>query len=261
MILSQDVISRIKDYFNLNIYETKVWLALLGKGIASAGEVATISRVPRSRTYDVLESLEKKGFAIAKLGKPVKYIGIKPRIILEKIRNNIRKNAEERILNLSKIKESEEFEKLEQLYNSGISPIKRDNLSIALKGRANISSYLKEILKHTKKEVIIYTSVEYIKGRLKLFQKTLETLKNSNIKIKLALSGDIDSVRQIGDKLKIRVKKADIDAKFFVIDRKEILFYLSKDDSLEDTAIWINSDFFAEAFATLFEKALDRGEK
>ena len=27
------------------------------------GEIAEISRVPRSRTYDVLEGLEKKGFA------------------------------------------------------------------------------------------------------------------------------------------------------------------------------------------------------
>mgnify|MGYP001575302746 FL=1 len=84
MLVKTELVSKIKDYFDLNIYETKVWLALLGKGIASAGEVAEISRVPRSRTYDVLESLEKKGFAIVKLGKPVKYIGVKPKLILEK---------------------------------------------------------------------------------------------------------------------------------------------------------------------------------
>ena len=63
MLVKQDLINKIKDYFDLNIYETKVWIALLGKGIASAGEIAEISGVPRSRTYDVLESLEKQGFA------------------------------------------------------------------------------------------------------------------------------------------------------------------------------------------------------
>ena len=65
--MKQELINKIRDYFDLNVYETKVWLALLGKGIASAGEVAGISKVPRSRTYDVLETLEKKGFAIVKL--------------------------------------------------------------------------------------------------------------------------------------------------------------------------------------------------
>src|SRR3990167_760950 len=103
MLVKTELISRIKDYFDLNIYETKVWLALLGKGIASAGQVAELSRVPRSRTYDVLESLEKKGFAIVKLGKPVKYIGVKPNIVLEKLKNNVRKYADDRIVTLSNL--------------------------------------------------------------------------------------------------------------------------------------------------------------
>src|SRR3989338_9228646 len=100
MLVKQELISRIKDYFDLNIYETKVWLALLTKGIASAGEVAEISGVPRSRTYDVLEGLEKRGFAITKLGKPVKYIGVKPRAIIEKLKNNVKSDAEERVVGL-----------------------------------------------------------------------------------------------------------------------------------------------------------------
>ena len=86
MIVKQDMIGKIRDYFGLNLYEAKVWLALLRKGIASAGEVATISGIPRSRTYDVLESLEKRGFAMAKLEKPVKYVGVKPKMILEKMK-------------------------------------------------------------------------------------------------------------------------------------------------------------------------------
>ncbi|MBU2104543.1 MAG: hypothetical protein KKF67_02090, partial [Nanoarchaeota archaeon] len=142
MLINKELINKIKDYFDLNVYETKVWLALLGKGVASAGEIAEISGVPRSRTYDVLENLEKKGFAIVKLGKPVKYIGMKPKMVLEKLRNNIRKNAEERILSLSNIKETEEFSALENLYKSGSSPIKREELSISLKGKSNITNYL-----------------------------------------------------------------------------------------------------------------------
>ena len=86
MIVKQELVKKIKDYFDLNVYETKVWLALISKGVASAGEVASISGVPRSRAYDVLETLEKRGFALVKIGKPVKYMGVKPKIILEKLK-------------------------------------------------------------------------------------------------------------------------------------------------------------------------------
>ena len=61
--------------------------------------------------------------------------------------------------------------------------------------------------------------------------------------------------------LKLKIKKIDIDAKFFIIDRKEILFYISKDKNQDDVAVWINSEFFAQAFAALFDKAVgDEGK-
>lgn len=259
MLVKQELISRIKDYFDLNIYETKVWLALLGKGVASAGEIAEISRVPRSRTYDVLESLEKKGFAIIKLGKPVKYLGVKPHVILEKLKNNVRSDAEERIQTLGKIRSTEEFLKLEEIYKEGINPVKREDLSAAIRGRSNISNYLREILKNATKEMIICTNAEDLGSKIKLFQQTLEELNKKNIKIKIALSGDEKLIGKIEKSLGIRIKKIDVDSKFFIIDKKEILFYLSKNSDSNDTAIWLNSEFFAQAFAILFEKSVGGG--
>ena len=54
----------------------------------------------------------------------------------------------------------------------------------------------------------------------------------------------------------MNIKHISIDAKFFIIDKQEILFYLSKNSDKEDVAIWLNSEFFARAFAALFEKAV-----
>ena len=256
MLVKTDLVNRIKDYFDLNIYETKVWLALLAKGMASAGEIAEISRVPRSRTYDVLESLEKKGFAIIKLGKPVKYLGVKPNVILEKLKNNVRSDAEERIQVLGNIRQTEEFVKLEEIYKNGLSPIKPADLSAAIKGRANISNYLKEILQNARNEVIICTNAEDVSSKTKLFQQTLEHLNKGNIKAKIALSGDEKLIRKIEKDLGIKAKQIDVDSKFFIIDRKEMLFYLAKGNTMEDVAIWLNSEFFAQAFASLFDKAV-----
>jgi sugar-specific transcriptional regulator TrmB len=262
MILAQELINRIKDHFDLNLYETKVWLALLSKGVASVGEVASISRVPRSRTYDVLEGLEKKGFAIIRMGKPVKYLGVKPQIILERIKLDIRKTAEERVKDLGKIKDTDEFVKLEELYKQGINPIKREDISASLRGKSNISNFLKEIIKSAKKDVIICTNAEEIRSKAKLFTQTIEVLKKSNVKIKMALSGDEKLIKEIETRLQIKVKRMEIDAKFFIVDRREVLFYISKGgNESEDIAIWLNSDFFVESLTSLFEKAIGDKEK
>jgi len=255
MILKQELINKIKDYFDLNVYETKVWLALLSKGIASAGEISTMSGVPRSRTYDVLESLEKKGFAIEKLGKPVKYLGVKPQIILEKLKNNAKNHADQKIKELLKIKTTDEFTELEKLYRGGLSPVKREDVSASLRGKSNISNHLREILQNANKEVIVCTNASELASKFKLFQQTFSRLQKSGVKIKVALSGDEKLIKQLSEKLNMKIKKVDVDAKFFIVDRSEILFYLFKNPSQEDVAIWLNSDFFSEAFASLFEMA------
>jgi sugar-specific transcriptional regulator TrmB len=70
MIGSQEVLDALKN-IGLNLYERKIYLALLAKGVATAGVVSEIAKVPRSRSYDVLESLADKGFVVAQSSKPI----------------------------------------------------------------------------------------------------------------------------------------------------------------------------------------------
>lgn len=256
MLVRQELVGKIKDLFGLNVYETKVWLALLSVGIASAGKVATISGVPRSRTYDVLESLEKRGFALAKLDKPVKYLGVKPNVILEKLKNNVEKDAKDKILSLTKIKKTNEYEKINSLYNEGMSPIKKEDISASLKGKSNISNQLREILQNAKNEVIVCSSAEDMNSKLKIFSQTFKALKENKIKIIVALSGDEKLIKELEKKFEIKIKKIDIDTKVFVVDRKEILFYTSQNIKEDEAAIWLNSEFFAQAFASMLDITL-----
>lgn len=259
MMLAQNLVNRIKDHFELNLYETKVWLALLSKGVASVGEVAVVSGVPRSRTYDVLESLEKKGFAIIRMGKPVKYLGVKPYMIIERMKGDVRRSAEEKVNDLSKLKETEEFIKLDELYNEGLTPVKKEELSTSLRGKINISNFLKELIKNSEKEVIICAHVDDIISKTKLFAQILEPLKKTKVKIKMALSGDTRLIKELETKLALKIKETEINSRFFIIDRKELIFYLSRDrKDCDEVAVWLNSDFFAESFATLFERAIGR---
>jgi len=259
MIIKPELVKKIKDYFDLNIYETKVWLALLSKGIASAGDIAELSGVPRSRTYDVLESLEKQGFALGKIGKPTKYIAIKPQSILEKLKKNTIENANEKVKILDNLKETREYVELESLHNSSTSIIKREEISGAIKGRTAILSHARELLENAEKEIMVcMTALELIeKGRI--FNSLFEKLKNENITIKLAIKGTDEELKRVQERYKIKPIKTNLNSKFFIIDRKQILFTLTNTANEEDElAVWLNSEFFSSALASMFELSLRR---
>ena len=180
MIIRNELVKQIKEYFNLNIYETKVWIALLGKGVASAGEIAEISRVPRSRTYDVLESLEKRGFTLMKLGKPVKYIAVKPDLVIEKLKANTQKNAEEKIKTLLKLKETNEYSELEQLYNVGIQPVRHEEISGAIRGKFTIYSHIKELLENIGSDITLNKPKVKISSEEKLSEGFVTSVLNAS---------------------------------------------------------------------------------
>jgi sugar-specific transcriptional regulator TrmB len=255
MIIKPELVKKIKDYFNLNIYETKVWMALLGKGVASAGEIAETSGVPRSRTYDVLESLEKQGFAISKIGKPAKYIAVKPGIILEKLKNNMVREAEEKVKILSKLRESAEYTEIEGLYNTGIKPIRHEDLSGAVKGKSTIYNHIRELMENAKKEIIICTSARDFSEKVRLFTALIEKVRKHGIKVRIALSGNEQEIKKLSLKIKEKIKAVAINAKFFIIDQEQIVFMLSESAvAEEETAIWLNTAFFTNALVYLFNQ-------
>jgi sugar-specific transcriptional regulator TrmB len=261
MIIKPELVKRIKEYFNLNIYETKVWLALLSKGIASAGEVAELSGVPRSRTYDVLESLEKRGFAITKIGKPVKYISVKPTEVIEKIKSKAMLEAQDKIKSLASLKDTQEYIELEQLHNSGKSPIKSSEIAGSIRGRPNILSRIRELLENAKKEAMICTSVLDFEDKSRVISAALEKLNKNNIKIKLSLSGDPEKIKRINIKYGLKAKAIDSNARVFVADKKEVLFMVTPETSEEEIGVWLDSPFFTESLSNIIDSSMRNGKE
>lgn len=257
MIIKQELLRKIRDNFNLNIYETKVWLALLSKGIATAGEIAEISNVPRSRTYDVLESLERRGFAIEKIGKPVKFIAVKPETILEKLKNNFLREAEEKSGMLAELKKTDDYKQIELLYKQGIQPIKAEEISGALKGKHNIHSHLREIMSMASKNVILATDSSALKKEIKILKQVLENLKRKGVKVRIAVNGDTGEIKEITKEMKADVRKTDLNARFCIVDDNELMFMITPSDHESDTGIWIKSGYFASALSNLFDLVWD----
>lgn len=252
-----ELVKKIKGYFDLNIYETKVWLALLSKGISSAGEIAEISSVPRSRTYDVLESLEKRGFVIQKLGKPVKYIAVKPEIVIEKLKNNTVKSAEEKVSTLSNLKETKEYQELEELHKSGIEPIRNSELSTSIKGRSNLYLQMRSLIESAEKSVYITSSSYELTSKQKMFKDCFDKIKKRKIDIKIMIGDSEEEAKKISKKLGVEIKSRPIHARFVIADKRELIFTMRPNNVHEDFdyGVWINSPFFTNSLAYMFELA------
>ena len=257
MLAKPDLIKKLKVYFDLNIYETKVWIALLSKGISSAGEIAEISGVPRSRTYDVLESLEKRGFVIQKLGKPVKYIAVKPEIVIEKLKNNTTKYAEEKIKTLSNLKETTEYKELQELHKTGIEPIKNHELSTSIKGRSNLYIQMRAVMETAQRTIHLTSSAYELSSKLKMFKDTFTKLKKRNVDIKVMISDNEEEATKLSKKLGVEVKSKPINARFVIADKTELIFTIKPTNVHEDFdyGVWINSPFFTTSMAYMFDIA------
>ena len=259
MMIKQELVKKIKEHFDLNIYETKVWISLLSKGIASAGEIAQISSIPRSRTYDALESLEKRGFAITKIGMPVKYIAVKPTEVLEKMKSVTMQEAQEKVNGLSNLKTTSEYEELELLHKNGISPIKTHEITGSLKGRSNIVAKMRELIQNTEKELLILTTVSDFDNKSRVLIPSLEDALKKDIKVKVALSGNLDKIKKLISRLNIKINNANSESRMYVSDKKEIMFMITPENSDEEIAIWLNSPFFANAVSNLLNAHIKNG--
>ncbi|MFH1181818.1 MAG: helix-turn-helix domain-containing protein [Candidatus Woesearchaeota archaeon] len=255
MLLQNESLHQLKD-FGLNSYESKLWLALLSRGAATAGELSDIANVPRSRSYDVLESLEKKGFIMVKIGKPIRYMAVQPEHVIERVKKRIAEEADERIGVISKIQESALLDELNLLHNSGAKTIDPLELSGTIKGRKNIYSRLDIAAKQAEKEIIISTTADGLKRKSDIFKNTFRKAKSHGVKIKIiAPTEDLNSYGELASVAEIR--SSPIEGRYWIIDGEQVFFMLSKDvpNQAYDSAIWVTSPFFVSSFKALFDRA------
>ena len=260
MIVKDEFLSRLRKIFDLNLYEVKVWTALLSRGVSTAGELSNISDVPRSRTYDILETLEKKGFIVMKLGKPIKFIALKPSEVIERVKKNLVVDAQEKSKRLDKLKKEDILEELSGLFNEGIKFVEPADLSGSVKGRQNVYNHLDMMIRDAQSTITIVTTANGLNRKLEALMPVLERAKKRGVTIRIATQ-ITDENRSVAKQLS---KVAEIKhtpkmrARFAIVDSNQLLFMILDDDVVHpnyDVAIWLSTDFFAAAMEQLFEAA------
>ncbi len=258
MLMQKEVINQLKN-IGLNSYESKLWLALLTKGVASAGELSDIAGVPRSRSYDVLESLEKKGFIIMKIGKPIKYIAVQPDHVIENVRKRIVEDANLQEAFLTKIGASPLIEELKSVYKSGVSEIDPMDLTGSIKGRKNLYYHLEHMIKNAEKSVFILTTSTGVVRKKDAFKNAFRKARERKVKVRILANLSNEIMPQLEELEKFaELRNPTTSARFCVVDGREVVL-MPMDDHLTnpatDVGIWVKSKFFASTFEKMFDAA------
>jgi len=143
----------------LSPYEAMTYIALVAHGFGDAETIASTAGIPRTSSYKVLQSLQRKGFAIATSGRPVIYKPEPPSKMREIVESQIR----------------ETFEKLELLHEI-VGEKGEPQLIYTITGREKVLSKIGEMLDLSSSTFLISTPVfsEIRDGMSKKFQNAIQ---------------------------------------------------------------------------------------
>ena len=254
MIGSSELMDSLRG-IGLNLYERKLWVALLAKGTATAGELSGITNVPRSRTYDVLQTLAERGFVIVQTSKPLKYVAVPPLEALEKAKQRMMEKFKETEMKVEKLKSSEFINELNLIYKEGLKLVSPEDITGALKGKYSVLQQIDSMFKNASSTVNILTTPT---GLNELFENHINILKKLNekgVKIKIATRSDkscADAIKSLSGIAEIRNISQDelpLSGRFFIIDGQQTMLGLSDPElvhSTQDMMLWTKSKHVAK---------------
>ena len=262
MIIKEEFLSRLRKIFDLNLYEAKVWTALLSRGVSTAGELSNISDVPRSRTYDILESLEKKGFIVMKVGKPIKFVALKPEEVVDRVKRNLIVEAQEKSKRLEQLKSDDVLSELSSLFTSGVKFVEPSDLSGSIRGRQNVYNHLDMMVRSAEDSVTIVTTAEGLNRKMEALLPSLEKAKKRGVSIRFAAPINLDNVKVAKELSRVAEVRdtsgTGVKGRFAIIDSDQLMFMLLDDKTVHpnyDVAVWLSTEFFANSLKQVFDNS------
>ncbi len=255
-MIDEKLVEEARHVFGLNLYEARVWIALLGKGTATAGELSDLANVPRSRVYDILESLERKGFIIIKMGKPVSYIALPPDQVIENVKRKIMEEAKYKINRLEEYRTSDFLETLREIYDKGISVVELSEITGVVRGRRNLISHISHLIGKAKKEVIIAGKGKGFLKRLEAMMEAIREASDKGVEVKI-ITPVTTEAKGIASNLKKIAKliNKDVEGRFVVVDGKDVVMLTSEEEAhpVYEMGIWVKSPYLAESLKKLIK--------
>ncbi|MDO8628182.1 MAG: TrmB family transcriptional regulator sugar-binding domain-containing protein, partial [Nanoarchaeota archaeon] len=194
-----------------------------------------------------------------KLGKPIKYLAVEPKEVVERVKKYVAKQSAVRIKRLDELRGTDVLNELNTLHSTGIEFVEPSDLSGAIRGRHNLYTHLETMIKGATKSVSIMTTNKGILRKVDALKGEFEKLKKKGVKVRIAApvtKETMDANPDINKLTEVRNIKG-INARFVIVDGKELMFMVLDDEDVHptyDVGVWVNTPYFATAMEEMFNQ-------
>jgi len=239
----------------LTSYEIKTYSALLKTGQINASDLSQKSGVPYSKIYEVLGTLEEKGWIGSDDSRPTQYFAKSPATAIETTKQNLEAEF--------KKNESVIVKELTPLYEqSGTS--ERPDIWV-LSGVVNIASKILEMVDSCRNEVMVAIP-KVAEDLAKEALPKLRLLHDRGVDITILVSEDVNSetLKSLSRVANVKIKKG-LFGGGIISDKRYVVILLGEDlgtsSSAEAVAIWADhsglAGFAREYFEYLLKESKD----
>lgn len=181
----------------LTKYESVAYQFLLLSGPRTANQISRATSLPYSKIYDVLSSLERKGWVDVESGRPKRYHPKPPSEALEATRLRVEKALAENVDNI--------LGELQPLYSKRVVQERPDIWII--RGKFNILARIREMLYETERELMI-AAIPLPRSFYEMFIPELTHLQRLGVSSKIMVARSVSedlltNLRSLGE---VRVK-------------------------------------------------------
>jgi len=248
--MRENLIQDLKE-FGLSEYEAKAYLALTLHGPLPASSVSDFSKIPQSKIYEVLKSLNSKCLAEFWNGKPLKYKAIEPLFALRKM------------LNLKKMKIESLKEKTNNLIKE-LKPFKEDGFSSwSSKGKIACLEKASEMISKARKFGFAITSHF---SRYPTLDEAYVNALRRGVKIKMLGTSTLDKDIKaraswyLKHGAEIRILPLSTQITIGIVDDKEVCIRIDN-NSLDSDVVWSNNPALVNIFNTYFKELWLKAKK
>jgi len=211
---------RVLRELGLTVYESSVYLSLIERGVMTASEVSESANVPFSKVYEVLNSLERKGWLDVERGRPSRYFAKAPVEAFEASKHEV----DEKMRSWEHIVSGE----LQPLYEKREFREKPDIW--ILRGEASVLAKLREMLNNARSQVMIAAPL-FARDLAEKVMPFLASFGLGDVEVSVMVVGEprnwgLESLTSIAE---VRGRK-DMFGGGVIVDGKEALLFLGEED-------------------------------
>ncbi len=213
----------------LTSYEIRVYLSLLDAGSMTASDISKKSGVPYSKIYEVLNTLEEKGWLESDSSRPQKFFPKSPSSALETMKLRHENNFRE--------SQSAIANELMPMYTkSGMK--ERPEIWVA-RGIPNILTKVNEVIQNTQQELLV--ALPHVAENLaRPVQPILRTLHDRGVRVNILASAKINSdiIKTLGRVSEVRQRDGLFGGGVIGDGRHVVILLGEGSGGMEPIAIW-----------------------